>query len=105
VVNIGNASFPLTLESFVALQRENLGRELTKDELGFFAEIVNMANETHEAATRGDAETVGKILAALNSVPVTDAYTQHLAALCRGWVLLGCSRGTERLKAAIDGLS
>lgn len=105
MVNAGNASFPLTLEAFAALQRENLGRELTKDELEFFAEIVDMANETYKAATRGDAETVAEILASLNSVPVSDAYTQHLAALCRGWVLLGCSRGAERLKAAIDGLS
>lgn len=41
------------------------------------------------------------------SFPITG---EALAALQReqlgrGWVLLGCQRGTERLKAAIDGVS
>lgn len=105
MVNIDNVSFPITAKQLAELQRAEVGRELTPMEREMFAEIADMANEAYEAATRGDAETVQGILDAINHVPVPDDYTRHVAALCRGWVLLGCQRGADQLKAAIDGLS
>lgn len=105
MVNPENVVFPINGEELAALQRAQLGRDLTAAELEMFADIAEMANEAYQAAAHGDADTVGSILAAVNSVPVPDDYTRHVAALCRGWVLLGCQRGAECLKAAIDGVS
>ena len=100
-----SVSFPISGADLAALQRVQLGRDLTAAELEMFAGIAEMANEAYQAAAHGDSDTVGSILAAVNSVPVPDDYTRHVAALCRGWVLLGCQRGAEYLKAAIDGVS
>ena len=105
MVDPKNVSFPITGESLATLQRTQMGRELTAAEVEMFADIAEMANEAYEAAAHGDADTVQNILEAINSVPAPDNYTRHVAALCRGWVLLGCQRGAERLKAAIDGVS
>lgn len=100
-----NVRFPLSGADLAALQRAQLGRDLTAAELEMFAGIAEMANEAYEAAAQGDADTVQSILAAINTVPAPDNYTRHVAALCRGWVLLACQRGAERLKAAIDGVN
>lgn len=96
-------TFPITGEALAALQQAELGRALRPSELELFSDIADMANEAYEAAAHGDTETVQDILNAINTAPVPDPYTRHLAALCRGWVLLGCQRGMEILKAAIDG--
>lgn len=98
-------SFPVTGAALAELQAGNLGRELTTDERELFVEIADMANEAYEAATRGDADTVADILASIDKATTPDAHTRHMAALCRGWVMLGCSRGMENLKQAIDGIS
>lgn len=105
MVDPKNVSFPITGERLCELQSVEVGRELTPMEREMFAEIADMANEAYRAAAHGDAETVGSILAAVNSVPAPDNYTRRVGALCRGWVLLGCQRGAECLKAAIDGVS
>ena len=105
MVNPDNITFPITGEQLANLQRAEVGRELTSAELELFAEIADMANETYEAAAKGDVDTVQDILNAVNAVPAPDSYTRHLTALCRGWVLLACQRGAQQLKAIIDGLS
>lgn len=105
MVNPNAVVFPITGEQLVELQRTEVCRDLTAAEVEFFNEVASMANDAYEAATRGDAETVQSILSAVNSIPVLDTYTRHLAALCRGWVLLGGQKGTTQLKAAINGLS
>ncbi len=105
MVNPDTVVFPITGDRLAEMQRAEVGRELTAAELEFFNEIAGMANEAYEAATRGDAETVQSVLNAVNAIPALDAYTRHLTALCRGWVLLGCQKGTAQLKTAIDGLS
>lgn len=105
MINPENVFFPITGEQLAELQRAEVSRELTAAELELFTQIADMANEAYEAATHGDTDTVAAILAAINTVPAPDDYTSHVAALCRGWVLLGCQRGAERLKAAIDGIS
>ena len=102
MVNPDNVSFPITGEQLAELQRAEVGRELAPIELEMFTEIADMANEAYEAAVRGDAETVQSILDAINHAATPDDYISHVAALCRGWVLLGCQRGAEQLKAAID---
>lgn len=104
MLNPKNVRFPITGEELAAMQRAHLGRELDPVEVEMFSEIAKMANEAFEAATKGDADTVQAILCAINSVPVADNLSRHVAALCRGWVLLGCQKGTEELKAAIDGV-
>ena len=103
MVNPDKVSFPVTGDQIAELQSAEVGRELTPMEREMFAEIAEMANEAYEAAARGDADTVQDILDAINHVPASDDYTRHVAALCRGWVLLGCQRGMDILKAAIDG--
>ena len=103
MVNIEHVSFPVTLEAFTALQVAEIRREPTATELELFQDVVNMANEAFQAAAQGDAETVQALLDTINHVPPLDEDTRHVAALCRGWVLLGCNRGMEILKAAIDG--
>lgn len=98
-----NINIPITGVQLAEMQRAEVGRELAGAELEMFSDIADMANEAYEAAARGDAETVQSILNAINSIPSPDPYTCHVAALCRGWVLLGCQRGAEQLKAAIAG--
>lgn len=105
MVNADNVSFPITGKLLADLQQAEVGRELTAGEIKMFSDIANMANEAYKAATCGDAETVQSILDTINATPANDPYTRHVSALCRGWVLLGCQRGTERLKATIDGVS
>lgn len=103
MVNPDSVSFPITGAALAELQRAEVGRELTDAELEMFSDIADMSNEAYEAAIRGDVETIATMLAAINTTPTPDTYTSHVAALCRAWVLLGCQRGAEQLKAAIDG--
>lgn len=103
MVNPNKVSFPITGEQLAELQRAEVGRELTGTEREFFCEVADMANESYNAATRGDAEAVQDLLDAINAIVATDPYSLHLAALCRGWVLLGCQKGAEQLKAATGG--
>lgn len=103
MVDPKNVSFPITGEQLCELQSVEVGRELTPMERELFAEIADMANEAYRAAAHGDADTVQNILNAVDHAPAPDDYTRHVAALCRGWVLLGSIRGAERLKAVIDG--
>lgn len=98
-------TFPIAAAALAELQAANLGRELRQAERELFAEIAAVANEAYEAATRGDADTVADILAAIDKATTPDDHTRHVAALCRGWVMLGCARGMENLKQAIDGIS
>lgn len=103
MINTDNVSFPITLETFTALQRAETDRDFSATELEIFGYIVELANGAYTAAAQGDVETVQVILDAIKEAPKNYDYTRHVAALFRGWVLLGCQRGTEQLKAAIDG--
>lgn len=105
MINANNVPFPLTLAGFTSLQREEQCREFTAAELDFFAEIVDMANESYAAACKGDADTVQALLDAINAAAAAEPNAQRVAALCRGWVLLGCRKGAEQLKASFDCLS
>lgn len=105
MVNENNITFPLTLASFTSLQRAEINRELTAMELELFAEIVDMANESYAAACRGDVDTVKALLDAINAAAAAEPNAQRVAALCRGWVLQGCRKGAEKLKASFDSLS
>ena len=97
MVNADNVTFPVSLETFVALQRAGRDRDFTVTEMELFADIVDMANESYQAACRGDADTVQILLDAINFAPTHSPATRHVAALFRGWVLLGCRRGAEHL--------
>lgn len=101
--NTESVSFPVTLEVFTALQVAEIRREPTATELELFQDIVDMANEAFKAAAQGEVETVQALLDAINHDSPTDEYARHVAALCRGWVLLGCNRGMKILKSAING--
>lgn len=101
--NAQGMTFPVTLEAFTARQRAQLGRELTGMEMEMFREIVDMTNEAYAAACVGDVETVEDILQAITKATAPDAFTRHVAALCRGWVLLGAAMGADILRASFDG--
>ena len=105
MVNENNITFPLTLAAFTSLQRAEICRDITATELELFTEIVGMANEAYAAACRGDADTVQALLDAINAADAAEPNAQRVAALCRGWVLLGCRRGADQLKASFDCLS
>lgn len=105
MVNENNVTFPITLAAFTSLQRAENSRGLTATELELFAEIVDMANESYAAACKGDADTVQALLDAINAAAAAEPNAQRVAALCRGWVLLGCRKGAEQLKASFDCLS
>lgn len=105
MVNENNVTFPITLAAFTALQRTKNSGAFTATELELFSEIVDMANESYAAACRGDADTVQALLDAINAAAAAEPNAQRVAALCRGWVLLGCRKGAEQLKASFDCLS
>lgn len=105
MVDTSNVTFPITGKALAALQREQVGRKLTPWELDLFFEIADMANEAYAAATVGDPDTVQRLLDDVNAIPAPDPCTRHLSALCRGWVLLGCQKGTEQLKKTIDAMN
>ena len=105
MVNESNITFPLTLAAYTSLQRAEICRDITATELELFAEIVDMANEAYAAACRGDADTVQALLDAIAAADAAEPNSQRVAALCRGWVLLGCRRGADQLKASFDCLS
>lgn len=90
-------TFPITAGDLVALQRKELGREITPTEEEFFALVADMANEAYGAACAGDADTVQHLLNMVNEIKISDKADQHLAALCRGWILLGCQKGMAKL--------
>ncbi len=100
MVNADNVTFPVSLETFVALQRAEMGRDFTATEMELFTDIVDMANESYKAACDGDADTVQVLLDAINSADTDDPYTRHVAGLCRGWVLLGVPERSRTIKDA-----
>jgi len=79
------------------------GHVLSLGEIEMLSAVVEIANEAYYAASNGDAEQVEILLKCINSTPAYTDYERHVAALFRGWVLLGCQKGMEVLKAAIDG--
>lgn len=105
MVNENNVTFPITLTTFISLQRAEVDRDFTTTERELFAEIVDMANESYKAACQGDANAVQALLDAINAADAAEPNAQRVAALCRGWVLLGCRKGAEQLKASFDCLS
>lgn len=92
-----NVTFPITLTTFTALQKAELGRELDPAEIEFFSAVVQMANDAYTAACIGDTDVTEDLITSINHINCSDATTQHYAALCRGWVLLACRRGLELL--------
>lgn len=97
--------FPVTAECIEKLQEKELGRELIPVERQIFEALAAIANEAYEAACIGDADTIQEILDAITRATTPDPFITHVAAMFRGYVLLGCERGAEQLKATIDGLS
>lgn len=102
MVYADNITFPVTLDAFIEFQRAGRNRDFTATEMELFTGIVDMANESYQAACRGDADTVQRLLDDINSAPTHSTATRHVAAIFRGWVLLGCQRGAEQLKMLID---
>ena len=92
-----NVTFPITAGDLIVLQRKELGREITPTEAEFFALVADMANEAYGAACAGDADTVQRLLDTVNAMNLSDKAEMHLAALCRGWILLGCQKGMAKL--------
>lgn len=89
--------FPVTTGDIIALQRKELGREITPMEAKFFALVADLANAAYGAACAGDADTVQRLLDTVNAMKLHGKAEQHMAALCRGWILLGCQNGMTKL--------
>lgn len=102
--------FPLNMPEFVRLQRNEMRRFPTTEEMEIFAQIVKTANEAYYAAADGEADTVADILEAVSYAaaprPGTDkafaAVNAAVAAMCRGWLQLAIRAGTDALKEKID---
>ena len=88
MVNANNVVFPVTIDTFVSLQRAKMDRDFTETELEFFADIVDMANESYHAACRGDADTVQVLLDAISAADTGDSFSHHVA---RGYAADGSS--------------
>ena len=97
-----NISFPVSVDYFTALQEESLGREATSTEKKYFAKVCAMANGAFTYAAVGDNKSTTEILNTIDHVEGIDAdkFTQHLAAVCRGWVILGIQKGSELLQSS-----
>lgn len=94
-----NLTFPITLETFTALQKAEIGRDFDPAEIEFFTAVVQVANDAYTAACVGNTVVTEDLITTINRINCPDATTQHYAALCRSWVLLACRRGLELLAA------
>lgn len=103
MINPETVSFPVTSESFISMQEQEIGRKATATERELFVEVVNVANEVYTAAGVGDLGTVVQILDAVDYAARNDTDSQHLAALCRGWIALAFRRAIVKKDASSSG--
>ena len=104
MIDTGKVQFPLTLAGFASLQRNEMRRVPTVQEMEIFSQIVDTANVAYHAAAAGDADTAVGIL---NDILIAGAQTPGaapVAAMCRGWVLLAIRAGKDVLKREIDSM-
>lgn len=92
-----NITFPITLEDFTKLQEAEMGRKINDIEKEFFSDVVDMANQAFAAGAVGDLDTAAEILEAVDAAAGRVKECAHLAAVCRGWIALGCRKGLELL--------
>ena len=103
MIDTSKVQFPLTLAGFASLQRNEMRRVPTVQEMEIFSQIVDTANEAYHAAAAGDCDTVEEILSAINCTAAQIPEASHVAALCRGWVMKGMFEGIKILNATING--
>ena len=104
MIDTSKVQFPLTLAGFASLQRNEMRRVPTVQEMEIFSQIVDTANVAYHAAAAGDADTAVGIL---NDILIAGAQTPGaapVAAMCRGWVLLAIRAGKDVLKREIDSM-
>lgn len=102
MIDTSKVQFPLTLAGFASLQRNEMRRIPTIEEMEIFSQIVDTANVAYHAAAAGDADTAVWIL---NDILIAGAQAPGaapVAAMCRGWVLLAIRAGKDVLKREID---
>ena len=104
MIDTSKVQFPLTLAAFASLQRNEMCRIPTIEEMEIFSQIVDTANVAYHAAAAGDADTA---LGILNDILIAGTQTPGaapVAAMCRGWVLLAIRAGKDVLKREIDSM-
>ena len=102
MIDTSKVQFPLTLAAFASLQRNEMRRIPTIEEMEIFSQVVDTANVAYHAAAAGDADTA---LGILNDILIAGAQTPGaapVAAMCRGWVPLAIRAGKDVLKREID---
>ena len=102
MIDTSKVQFPLTLAAFASLQRNEMRRIPTVEEMEIFSQIVDTANVAYHAAAAGDADTA---LGILNDILIAGAQTPGaapVATMCQGWVLLAIRAGKDVLKREID---
>ena len=102
MIDTSKVQFPLTLAAFASLQRNEMRRIHTVEEMEIFSQVVDTANVAYHAAAAGDADTA---LGILNDILIAGAQAPGaapVAAMCRGWVLLAIRAGKDVLKREID---
>lgn len=104
MVDASKIRFPITLEEFTNLQRPEMHRSPTREDLEIFSEVVETANEVYYAAAEGDSEAVEAILSSINIVAAEMPEANHLAALCRGWSLKALLEGAKVVKKKLDSM-
>ena len=95
MVDAINVKFPITLEEFTRLQRAEIKRDFTAEELALFEDIAYCANSAFYAASRGDENVVADMLAAIEDGSAQDTDSVRIRALFRGWVLLAIEQVKE----------
>ena len=104
MIDTSKVQFPLTLAAFASLQRNEMRRIPTIEEMEIFSQVVDTANVAYHAAAAGDADTA---LGILNDILIAGAQTPGaapVAAMCRGWVLLAIRAGMDVLNLEIDSV-
>ena len=104
MVDASKVKFPITLDELARLQRAEMRREPTGQELELFADIVDMANYVYHAAAAGDSDAAESIFYSINHASDGTPLDNHLAALCRGWAIKGLMEGMVELKKEMNGM-
>lgn len=104
MIDTSKVQFPLTLAAFAILQRNEMRRIPTIEEMEIFSQIVDTANVAYHAAAAGDADTA---LGILNDILIAGAQTPGaapVAAMCQGWALKALLEGAKVVKKKLDSM-
>lgn len=85
-------TFPVTVESLTAYQKQLVGRELDRTEEELIEALVDVFNYAHTTGQRQDRDALDGILQALDGCQAAEA---EFCNACRRWVVYAWESGKE----------